>query len=141
MSSLVLRTAVDLQAGVAVAMFAAIFLETGRHFLLSDTAQISKSRAGRAMPFDIVLPYMRSMRSERRKSRTSCARVSVIVIFISTTMLLQLTSTMLVSDLSLGFLPGASSTKDQRFDFAYRIQDEPVSNTGKLGCGRNRIEQ
>ncbi|KAM0709575.1 hypothetical protein Q7P35_003615 [Cladosporium inversicolor] len=47
---------------------------------------------------------------------------------------------MLVSDLSLGFLPGASSTKDQRFDFAYRIQDEPVSNTGKLGCGRNRIE-
>ena len=39
-SSVMLRTAVDLQAGVAVAMLAAILLETG-YLLLVDTAQVS----------------------------------------------------------------------------------------------------
>jgi hypothetical protein len=121
-SSLVLRTAVDLQVGVAVAMLAAIFLETGRHFLLSDSAQVPKLRAGRATTFDIVLPYMRSMRLKGLKglkSGASCVRVSVVVSFITTTMLLQLTSTMLVPDLSLGSSPGAVWTKSLRFGFAY----------------------
>lgn len=120
-SALLLRMAIGLQAGVAVAMLAAVSLETGRHLLLSDTAQISKLRAGRAMPLDIVLPYMRSMRLERWLSLRTYLRVSVVLVFITTTMLLQLTSTMLVSDLSVGFLPGAPSTNDLDFDFAYQI--------------------
>ena len=45
--SLLLRTATDRQAGIGVAMFAAILLESG-HVLLADSAQVSKLRAGRA---------------------------------------------------------------------------------------------
>jgi fluoride ion exporter CrcB/FEX len=66
-SSLVLRTAVDLQAGTAVAMLAAILLENDFRLLLTDTAQVSKLRAGRAMPLDIVFPSMRTIQLEWRK--------------------------------------------------------------------------
>ena len=121
-TSLVLRTALGLQAGVAVAMLAAISLETGGHLLLSDTAQISKLRAGRAMPWDVILPYMRSIRLVGWSSRTACLRMSVVAVFITTSLLLQLTSTMLVSDLSLGFLPGSPSTNDLSFDFAFQLR-------------------
>lgn len=61
-SSLLLRTAVDLQAGVAVAMLAAILLETDQRLSLVDTAQVSKLRAGRVMPLEIILPSMRAVR-------------------------------------------------------------------------------
>lgn len=60
-SSLLLRTAVDLQAGIAVAMLAAIVLETA-HLLLADTAQVSRLRAGQAVPIDIVVPYTKAIR-------------------------------------------------------------------------------
>jgi hypothetical protein len=66
-SSLVLRTAIDLQAGTAVAMLAAILLENDFRLLLTDTAQVSKLRAGRAMPLDIVFPSMRTIQLEWRK--------------------------------------------------------------------------
>lgn len=59
-SSLLLRTAVDLQAGIAVAMLAAIVLETD-DLLLFDTAQVSRLRAGRAVPADIVVPYTKAI--------------------------------------------------------------------------------
>jgi fluoride ion exporter CrcB/FEX len=66
-SSLLFRTAVDLQAGAAVAMLAAILLENDLRLLVTDTAQVSKLRAGRAMPLDIVLPSMRTIQLEWRK--------------------------------------------------------------------------
>jgi fluoride ion exporter CrcB/FEX len=122
-SSLVLRTAVDLQAGAAVAMLAAILLENDFRLLVTDTAQVSKLRAGRAMPLDIVLPSMRTIQLEWRKGWSGFMRyvpTAILVLpLVATTILLQLTSTMLVSDLSLGVIPGKTSTEHPNIDFAY----------------------
>jgi fluoride ion exporter CrcB/FEX len=129
-SSLLLRTAVDLQAGAAVAMLAAILLENDFRLLVTDTAQVSKLRAGRAMPLDIVLPSMRTVQLEWRKGWSGFMRsvptVSLVLPLVATTILLQLTSTMLVSDLSLGTIPGRTSTEHPNIDLAY-IWDESHS--------------
>ena len=61
MSSLLLRTAVDLQAGIAVAMFAAMILKAGQ-VLLADSKQVLKLRAGRVVPMDIMVPYSNAIR-------------------------------------------------------------------------------
>lgn len=67
-SSFIIRVAVDLQAGVAVAMLAALLLESDSPILLTDTAQMSKLRAGSAIPLDLLFPYMRSLHSRRCKT-------------------------------------------------------------------------
>jgi fluoride ion exporter CrcB/FEX len=122
-SSLLLRTAVDLQAGAAVAMLAAILLENNFRLLVTDTARVSKLRAGRAMPLDIVFPSMRTIRLEWRKGWSGCMRsvptVTLVLPLVATTILLQLTSTILVSDLSLGVIPGKTSTEHPNIDLAY----------------------
>ena len=100
-SSLLLRTAVDLQAGIAVAMLAALLLEADR-VLLVDAAQVSKLKAGRAMPLDIALPCLRVMSSPMGISLFGYVRIFGVLLLVATTVLLQLTSTMLVSDLSIG---------------------------------------
>ena len=118
-SSLILRTAIDFQAGVAVAMLAAILLETDFHLLFIDTAQVSKLRAGRAVPMDIAIPHIRAMRYKWVQCPGSYVQLSVVLLLVATTLLLQVTSTMLVSDLSLGVLPSASANEDLRYDFTY----------------------
>jgi hypothetical protein len=123
-SSLLLQTAVYLQAGVAVAMLAAILLETD-HVLLVDTAQVSKLRAGRAAPLDIMIISLRTWQFGKNRSLFEYIRILGVLILVATTFLLQFTSTMLVSDLSLGTLPGMASRGDLRFDFIY----SPVPTT------------
>lgn len=59
--SLLLQIVTDLQAGIGVAMFAAIFLESG-HVPLAESAQVSELRAGRAVSLDIVVPGIMSLR-------------------------------------------------------------------------------
>jgi hypothetical protein len=123
-SSLLLRTAVDFQSGVAVAMLAAIILETDVCLLMPDAAQVSKLRAGRSMPLDLVLTVMRAMMSENGRYMLGCVRVSVVVLLlVATTILLQFTSTMLVSDLSLGVLSGMPVRAAFNFDFVYKPDD------------------
>jgi fluoride ion exporter CrcB/FEX len=127
-SSLLLRTAVDLQAGAAVAMLAAILLENNFRLLVIDTAQVSKLRAGRAMPLDIVLPSIRTIQLEWRKGWSGFMRsvptVSLVLPLVATTILLQLTSTILVSDLSLGTIPGKTLTEHPNIDLAYEWDGE-----------------
>jgi hypothetical protein len=122
-SSLLLRTAVDLQADTTVAMLAAILLENDFRLLVSDIAQVSKLRAGRAMPLDILLPSTRTIQLEWRKDWSGFMRsvptVSLVLPLVATTILLQLTSTMLVSNLSLGVIPGKTSTDHPNIDLAY----------------------
>lgn len=118
-SSLMLRTAIDFQAGAAVAMLAAILLETDYHLLLIDTAQVSKLRAGKAIPMDIAIPHIKAMRYMWPQSLGGYAQLSAVLLLVATTLLLQFTSTMLVSDLSLGVLPSMPSSENLRFDFAY----------------------
>lgn len=117
-SALLLRTAVDLQAGVAAAMLAAIVIETG-HIFSIDTAQVSRLRAGRAVPTDIVAPFIRSIRHEWPRSLSGLLTVLVVLLLVATTMLHQFTSTMLISDLALGIQPGAPRAEDLRYDFTY----------------------
>lgn len=122
-SSLLLRTAVDLQAGIAVGMLAAIILETG-HVLLADSAHVSRLRAGRAVPIDIVVPYLKAIRYNPPRDSNGFLRVFIVLLLVVTTTLLQFTSTMLVSDLSLGVLPGTPQSENLRFDFTYEWDDQ-----------------
>lgn len=122
-SSLLLRTAVDLQAGIAVGMLAAIILETG-HVLLADSAHVSRLRAGRAIPLDMVIPYLEATRYNPPRGPSGFLRVFIVLLLVVTTTLLQFTSTMLVSDLSLGILPGMPQSESLRFDFTYEWDDQ-----------------
>lgn len=131
-SSLILRAAIDFQAGVAVAMLAAILLETDFHLLFIDTAQVSKLRAGRAVPMDIAIPHIRAMRYKWVQSLGGYVQLSVVLLLVATTLLLQVTSTMLVSDLSLGILPSASSNENLRFDFTYEWNETDLEWTHPL---------
>jgi hypothetical protein len=117
-SSLLLRTAADLQAGVAVAMLAAMFLESG-HVLLIDSAQVSKLRAGRAASLDIKGPGIRSVRYQWPRRPGYLVRGLVVLVLVATTTLLQLTSTILVSDLSVGPLAGMALSENLKYDFTY----------------------
>lgn len=127
-SSLMLRTAMDFQAGIAVAMLAAILLETDYRFSFIDIAQVSKLRAGRAVPMDIAIPHVRAIRYERPRSLRGYVQTSVVLLLVATTGLLQFTSIMLVSDLSLGVLPGIPLSRDLPFDFTYEWNEARASS-------------
>ncbi|KAM0721240.1 hypothetical protein Q7P37_003528 [Cladosporium fusiforme] len=118
-SSFLIRIAVDLQASVAVAMLAALLLETDFPLLLTDTARISKLRAGSAVPLDLLLPYARSLRFRQHSTVSNSMYAVAVPTLVATTLLLQLTSTTLVSDLSLGTLQGPRGSQSLAFDLKY----------------------
>lgn len=71
------------------------------------------------MPLDIVLPSLRAFRRNWNSPVLGYMPVCTATLLLATTILLQLTSTILVSDLSLGMIPGKPSQATQNFDFSY----------------------
>lgn len=126
-SSLVLRTAVDLQAGIAVTMLAALMLETNFPLLLRDAAHMSQLRATSGNPFDLVIPYLGSMGLVKKCALVKKADFVVIPLLATTTLLLQLTSAVLVSDLSIGTLPGMRRHESPAYDLKYTYNESTES--------------
>lgn len=104
-------------------MLAALLLESDFPILLADTVQMSNLRAGSAIPMDLNFPYMRSLRSRRCKSGWSVMYALTVPLLLATTVLLQLASTTLISDLSVASLPGPKRFESRFYDFEYRPRD------------------
>lgn len=130
-SALLLRTAVDLQAGFAVAMLAAVFLEADVCLLLTDAAQVSKLRSGKATSLDIVLPTWNAFWYANVRHMKCYIQSIAVLLLLTTTVLLQFTSTILVSDLSLGTLPGMPFSTARKFDFDYQWTESDLSKNNR----------
>ena len=115
-SALVIRFATSLQAGIGVAMLAALALELyGVPF--TDAAAVAVMRSGEITPQTLFTQTVIGFR--RRPTSLHWLYTILAVVLFATTTLLQLTSTALLSDLQLGLLPGSSSSSFVPYDFVY----------------------
>lgn len=136
--SLVLRTAIDFQAGIVVAMLAALALEAGS-VLLPDAARVSQARAAKERPRKLLVPLLLGSRWSRDAWQRNIIIVPIALLTLLV-MILQFSSTILLSDLGLGTLPSfpnrASSTEcDMQWHFlpgTPRGSDENGWTTGLI---------
>ncbi|KAK3716336.1 hypothetical protein LTR37_006486 [Vermiconidia calcicola] len=118
-STLVLRFVIDLQAGLAGAMLATVVLESSS-VKLRDVAEISMMRANSPQPRAMLrlIPAL-SDNSWVFPSLSSIGYSAIVLLLFSTTTVLQFSSTLLLSDLQLGQLPGLSVVREALYDFQY----------------------
>lgn len=121
-SALLLRTAVDLQAGIAVAMLAALALDSSC-VPLHQAPKISTMRASHPRPRALLLPAIQWVRQScEQPAARICA--SAVVLLCATTLVLQLSSTILLSDLQLGDLPCLPVQSRILLDFNYSMTSD-----------------
>lgn len=121
-STLVVRIMVDLQACVAATMLAALFLESRDGVALAESVAISIMRYD-TTPLTLALPVLRGWGQQRK--RIAYGLLSALLLcLVATTMLLQLSSTILLMDLSIGSHPGLRHTRYLPLDFSYRCLSE-----------------
>jgi hypothetical protein len=103
-SALVLRTAIDFQAAIATAMLVALLLESRAGIRLHHLANMSPMRTGTVGPWTLTGFMMREVwHSARRYKRIFNWMVFALVLLV-TTILLQFSSTLLLSDIKPGLL-------------------------------------
>jgi hypothetical protein len=107
-------------------MLAALLLESAS-VLLRDAAQVSIMRATKTFSLDLVLPLLRGVRRKTGALQTMHLLAGTGLVL--TTTLLQLTSTILLSDLELGLLPGSADNRTLVYDFRYALN---IDDKGKL---------
>lgn len=112
-STFFLRYAVEFQAGIAAAMLAALALEF-HGSRLHSAASLSIMRSGIANPFLLLKSTASGVRS-----RTSIAHLALPILLFLTTTALQLSSTVLLTDLRTGSLPSQRNTTSVAVDFFY----------------------
>ena len=119
--SMVIRTAVIFQATACTSMLAAYILERGL-LLLSKVAGLSAIRYVNGGPHNLLLLFAGSG-GIRRKLGTGLFAFSLLL----TTLLSQLTSTALLSDLHAGLVPGNYGTTQLPF----RLNDTYTSDSSR----------
>lgn len=111
-TSLLIRLMVDTQAGVAAAMLASLLLESSRGVKLSEVASISILRY-RATAWTLAQPVVRGL------SGVGLLFPGLLALLLLTSLALQFSSTILLSDLQLSPLPGHFQTSHRPIDFSY----------------------
>jgi hypothetical protein len=124
-SALLIRTATSLQTGLAVAMLVSLLLESGGRVKLRNIPIMSVARASGSTSLLMLRPVISGL-SISGSIRTNGYLVALLVLFATST-LLQFSSTALVSDLSLGQLPGLSVNSSTGCDLEYAGADEPLA--------------
>jgi hypothetical protein len=114
LTSALVRNAADMQAGIAVAMLAALALESFQ-VRLAEAAKMSSLRSGRCDPFDLLPSVVGSFKWNRGVLFTPTT------LLICTAFLLQFSSTVLLSDLYLGMLPGHAQSITSPIDLSYSV--------------------
>jgi hypothetical protein len=119
-SALVLRTAVDFQAAMATAMLVALLLESRAGVRLNHLANMSPMRTGTVGPWTLAGFMMREVwHSARRYKRILNWTVLALVLLI-TTILLQFSSTLLLSDIKPGLLGSPEFEIQLKPGFSFR---------------------
>jgi hypothetical protein len=103
-SALLLRTAVDFQATIATAMLVALLLESRAGVSLYHLANMSPMRTGTVGPWTLAGFMMREVWHSARKYKRIFNWMMLALVLLLTTILLQFSSTLLLSDIKPGLL-------------------------------------
>ena len=117
-SAMIIRFVTDLLAGTGASMLAALSLEAFA-VQLCDAASVSVMRSGLATPWRLILPLFSGCQGVGHLPRYLYLPLTVLLT--CTTVLLQFSSTLLLSDLRLGALQGYSSNRTFYYDFSYNV--------------------
>ena len=130
---MIVRFAIDIQAGVAAAMLAAILLESSS-VCLHRVGQLSIMRATSPQPRALLEVLPAIITFDWTRDKLGSIGYSLIIVFLTvTTTALQFSSTVLLSDLSLGQLPGSSSVRIIPYEFNYTSNAEFQKYGGGVG--------
>ena len=115
-STLVIRSSIGFQGAICVAMLAALSLESNGIRLI-DAPAVSVMRLGMASAWDLLLPMIKGI---SLTDSTHCYGYPTLALLIfCTSFLLQLSSTVLLSDVRLGSLAGITVRSKSFYDFGY----------------------
>lgn len=118
-SALLLRTAVDFQAAIASAMLVALLLESAPGVHPYHLAHFSPMRSGSSGPWSLAhqiwLELYRSTAAYKRHIKW----IFITVVLLTTTVILQFSSTILLSDLKPGPLGGYDYQDEIRSGLSY----------------------
>lgn len=128
MTALAVRTSVGFQAGIAVAMLASLLLESSGGIGLAHAPMLSVVRATEAVSVFLLQPVLAGI------TPSNAIYTLLLALLVATSTLLQFGSTVLISDLKLGQLPGYSLDRSTVYDFAYtnfsEVGDAEGANMG-----------
>jgi hypothetical protein len=103
-SALILRTAVDFQAAIATAMLVALLLESRAGVRLYHLANMSPMRTGTVGPWTLAGFMLREAWHSARRYKRIVNWMVLALVLLLTTILLQFSSTLLLSDVQPGLL-------------------------------------
>jgi hypothetical protein len=129
-SSMVFRTSIALQAGVATSMLSGLAIERSE-ILLPRLATVSMMRSSNSGP--IILAWLLRPRPRKFGGIRSLLVPGLATLLALTTLSSQFTSTALLSDISLGLVTGYlnHSTVLSRLHILILFPDQPVINKHK----------
>jgi hypothetical protein len=110
-SALILRTAVDFQAAIATAMLVALLLESRAGVRLYHLANMSPMRTGTVGPWTLAGFMLREVWHSARRHKRIFNWMVLALVLLLTTILLQFSSTLLLSDVQPGLLGSPDSEK------------------------------
>ncbi|KAF2496431.1 hypothetical protein BU16DRAFT_561246 [Lophium mytilinum] len=138
-STLVLRTAVDMQASIGAAIIAALMIESSHGIPHSEVAVIAPMKSGAATPWalckSVIFPVI-GFRNVIRASVISSHVALLLLVLLTTTSLLQFSSTALLSDLHLGPLPNFAMNRSALNGFKYTCPGQQDSFAGCTTFGK-----
>lgn len=118
-SALLLRTAVDFQAALISAMLVALLLESASGVHPYHLAHFSPMRSNSSGPWSLAhqiwLEFWRSNSKYRRRGKW----ILITIVLLTTTIILQFSSTILLSDLKPGPLAGYNTPEEIRSGLSY----------------------
>ncbi|KAJ4377356.1 hypothetical protein N0V83_000181 [Neocucurbitaria cava] len=125
-STLILRTAVDLQAAIASAILAALLLESKAGVHLYQIASMSPMRAGTANPWTFASCMFKDLWRLTAQYRRNYQICIMAILLLITTSVLQFSSTILLSDLKSGPLVGHNIASEVRVGLSYVGETEKI---------------
>lgn len=111
-TALAIRTCTSLQAGIAVAMLASLLLESSRGTRLMDAPMLSVARATETVSISLLKPVLSDF------DFSNALYSTLLVLLVATSTILQFSSTVLVTDLTLGQIPGIASEKETNYTYS-----------------------
>ncbi|PSN67506.1 hypothetical protein BS50DRAFT_621491 [Corynespora cassiicola Philippines] len=130
LSALILRTSIDFQAAIATAILASLLLENAVGTHAYHLASISPMRDCTSNPFSFAYSLMMETWHSAKRYRRHYIEGILASVLVITTILMQFTSTFLLSDLQSGPLKGRQSNTQIRTGLSFVNKSNKISRTG-----------
>lgn len=120
-TALVLRTSVDMQAAVACAILASLLLESKSGIHVFQTAKISAMRTESTSPWAFARCVLEEFWRSTARSRRNHHVYAMTICLLITTIVVQFSSTLLLSDLKQGLLIGGVTPSEVQPGLSYPV--------------------